>query len=40
MLGNRDLEVLRHILNYCNEINYTIDTFGAEFEIFQSNTIY
>lgn len=40
MLGNRDLEVLRHILNYRNEINYTIDTFGAEFEIFQTNTIY
>lgn len=40
MRGNRNADVLRHIRNYCVEINHTIDTFGRDYEIFASNTIY
>lgn len=40
MRGNRNADVLRHIQNYCMEINHTINTFGKDFEIFCSNSIY
>ena len=40
MQGDRDVEVLRHILNYCKEIEYTINTFGREYDIFATNSIY
>lgn len=40
MQGNRDLDILKHISCYCKEINYTMDTFGRNYEIFATNSIY
>lgn len=40
MQGNRNADILRHICNYCVEINHTIDTFGRDYEVFVANTIY
>lgn len=40
MQGNRDLNILRHIRDYCTEINHTMDTFGRDYTIFVSNSIY
>lgn len=40
MRANRDEDIIRHILDYCAEINHTIDVFGKDYENFRSNTIY
>lgn len=40
MESNRDREVLRHIMEYCAEIEYTMETFGKDYDTFASNTIY
>ncbi|MGN0430842.1 MAG: DUF86 domain-containing protein [Lachnospiraceae bacterium] len=40
MRGDRNADILRHIRNYCEEINHTIDTFGRDYEIFVGNSIY
>ena len=32
--SERDLSVLRHILNYCDEIEKTVERFGADRELF------
>ena len=37
---NRDAEILRHILSYCEEIEYTMNTFGKRYDIFVANSIY
>ena len=39
-MQGRDAEVLRHILDYCAEIEHTMDTFGHEYDIFVLNSIY
>ena len=39
-MQGRDVEVLRHILGYCAEIEHTMDVFGHEYDIFVSNSIY
>lgn len=40
MQDNRNRDILQHMCDYCLEIDHTMDTFGKEFEIFASNTIY
>lgn len=40
MQGDRDLEVLRHILEYCKEIEHTMEVFGRSYDVFVSNSIY
>lgn len=40
MRGNRNADILQHIHGYCAEINHTMDTFGRDYEVFVSNTIY
>lgn len=40
MQGDRNRDILKHICEYCNEINYTMDTFGRDFLIFKNNSIY
>ncbi|MCD7750649.1 MAG: DUF86 domain-containing protein [Lachnospiraceae bacterium] len=40
MPNERDLEILRHILKYCDEIAHTADVFGKEYQSFSDNTIY
>lgn len=40
MRMNRNADVLRHIQGYCEEINHTMETFGKDYQVFWSNTIY
>lgn len=40
MQGDRNAEVLHHILGYCKEIEYTMDTFGRSYDTFKANSIY
>ena len=40
MRGNRNADVLRHMLTYCGQINDAINAFGKDYEIFVNNTIY
>jgi uncharacterized protein with HEPN domain len=37
---NKDLDIISHILEYCSEIEQTIEHFGNSLEIFSSNKIY
>ena len=34
------MEILQHVLDYCREIDHTIETFGMQYDIFESNSIY
>ena len=36
----RDLQILRHIVSYCDQIGQTIEYFGKEYTVFQENSIY
>ncbi|HMM16103.1 MAG TPA: DUF86 domain-containing protein [Petrimonas sp.] len=40
MLGNRDMNVLRHIISYCDDIANTIQRFGLDYETFKADTVY
>lgn len=40
MLSSRNAEVLRHIILYCNEIEENMGRFGAEYEVFQKDSVY
>jgi len=40
MRGNRNTDVLQHIVDYCNEINSTIERFGNDYEIFSKDSVY
>lgn len=37
---DRDIDILRHIVKYCNDIAATQAFFGASFETFRDNAIY
>lgn len=37
---NRDINVLEHIVKYCDDIESTVNRFGKNFEIFESDTDY
>lgn len=37
---DRNANVLEHIVNYCEQIEMTIDRFGSSYEIFAADTIY
>ena len=40
LISKRDLEIIRHIRRYCDEIEETIAFFGDDKEIFFANAIY
>lgn len=40
MRGDRNIDILMHIRDYCREIGHTMDTFGRDYDIFNSNSIY
>ena len=40
MQGSSNIDILMHIRDYCAEINHTMDTFGRDYDIFVSNSIY
>ncbi|MBD5169517.1 MAG: DUF86 domain-containing protein [Oscillibacter sp.] len=37
---DRNANVLEHIVNYCDQIEMTIDRFGSSYEIFAADPIY
>lgn len=40
MRADRNADIVRHILKYCDEINYTMNVFGEEYDNFSSNSIF
>lgn len=40
MQSNRNADILRHIVDYCNEINNTIERFGNNYETFSKDSVY
>ncbi len=40
MQGDRNADVLRHIVYYCDEINSTMKRFGNNYEIFSKDSVY
>ncbi len=40
MNGNRDLRILQHIIQYCDQINEAILLFGNDYDVFCSNNTY
>lgn len=39
-VSERDLSVLKHIVNYCEQIEATVERFGDHFETFDQDVIY
>ena len=39
-VGERDHSILKHIIDYCDQIDETIKRFGDDFEIFDQDIIY
>ena len=39
-VDERDKNVLKHIINYCDQIEATINRFGDDFDIFDQDIIY
>lgn len=39
-LLERDFNILKHIVNYCEQIEMTIERFGNDYEIFSVDPIY
>ena len=37
---NRDSEIIRHILRYCDEIEMAVSRFGRDQEIFSKDPVY
>lgn len=40
MQDDRNIDILKHICDYCAEINHTMNTFGRDYDTFESNSIY
>lgn len=40
MQGNRNVDILLHIVDYCNEINSTIKRFGNDYGTFSKDSVY
>lgn len=40
MSGNRDFNVLQHIINYCDNIFETVERFGNDFNTFSKDNVY
>lgn len=40
MQANRNISILMHIQDYCKEIYHTMNTFGRNYEVFATNSIY
>lgn len=39
-VGERDNSILKHIIEYCDQINVTVDRFGNDFETFDNDVVY
>ena len=39
-VSERDASILKHIIEYCNQINMTVEHFGDDFSIFDNDQIY
>ena len=39
-MDDRDISILKHMLKYCDEINKTLERFGADIEIFKTDSDY
>ncbi|HEY5583718.1 MAG TPA: HepT-like ribonuclease domain-containing protein [Ruminiclostridium sp.] len=39
-LNNRNIDIIKHMANYCNEIQETVNRFGKTFEAFESDFVY
>ena len=37
---DRDARILRHIIDYCNQIDQAVEMFGRDYDIFRSNAVY
>ncbi len=40
MRNNRDIDVLKHIVRYCTEVEHTTERFGMSFETFSKDFVY
>ena len=40
MQDNRNANVLRHIISYCNDISDTIKRFGEDYAVFKKDSVY
>ncbi|MBE5949031.1 MAG: DUF86 domain-containing protein [Lachnospiraceae bacterium] len=40
MQVNRDADVLKHIIGYCEEIEGTVERFGEDYDIFSTDNVY
>ena len=40
MVDNRNADVLRRIISYCNEIDKTIQRFGEDYTVFAQDSVY
>ena len=38
--SDRDISVLKHIIEYCDQIEQTVQRFGDDFELFDQDVIY
>ncbi len=38
--NNKDLNIIEHILQYCDEIENTIYRFGKNYDVFKRDTVY
>ena len=39
-VSERDNSILKHIIDYCDQINAAVERFGDDFEIFDNDQIY
>ena len=39
-VSERDRSILKHIVEYCNQINMAIERFGDDFNVFDEDPVY
>jgi len=39
-VSDRDRSILKHIVEYCNQINMAIERFGDDFNVFDEDPVY
>lgn len=40
MRANRNIDVLKHMIRYCDQIEETIERFGREYDVFLKDNVY
>lgn len=40
MIESRDLRILQHIVQYCDQVNETVELFGNSYDVFRSTNTY